>query len=264
MSVSRPPPERTAATLDDEPEEALSRREQLALRMERWLDPPMAVLAVVWAVLVAYQLVAPDDQRGVLSTANSVLWVVFLVEFVSRLAVDGNPLRYLRRRWPTLVFLALPALRLARLVPAVRALRLLPAAQVVGTSYRALGTARSLLGGRLTFLSVATLIVVFSGGQLLYLLEGRLGPGLAGRRPVVVGPTWPSAAATSSSRPPWRGASPPPCSAPTRWWSSPRWLRPSAPSSWSRGPSRRRPRKTWRRRRRRGARPRRRDGAEGG
>lgn len=69
----------------------------------------------------------------------------------------------------------LPALRVLRLVRALRLVRILPAARVVGSSYRAIGTARSLLGGRLAFLAVSTLVVIFSGGQLLYLVEGKSG-----------------------------------------------------------------------------------------
>ncbi len=81
----------------------------------------------------------------------------------------------LRRRWPSVLFLVLPALRVLRIVRALRLVRVLPAARVVGSSYRAIGTARSLLGGRLAFLAVTTLVVIFSGGQLLYLVEGRRG-----------------------------------------------------------------------------------------
>ncbi len=84
-----------------------------------------------------------------------------------KLWVSGKPLRFLYRRWPSVLFLLLPALRMLRVVRAVRLVRVLPAARVVGSSYRTIGTARSLLGGRLTFLAVASLVVIFSGGQLL-------------------------------------------------------------------------------------------------
>jgi voltage-gated potassium channel len=50
--------------------------------------------------------------------------------------------------------------------------RVLPAARVMGSSYRAIGTARSLLGGRIAFLLTTSAVVIFSGAQLLYLTEG--------------------------------------------------------------------------------------------
>jgi voltage-gated potassium channel len=133
----------------------------------------MAVLALVWAGLVAYELVAPADQRGVLGVAGNVIWGVFVVECVAKLAVSGRPLRFLRRRWPSVLFLVLPVLRLFRVFRAVRALRVLPTARVLGSSYRTIGTARGLLEGRLAFLVVVTLVVLFAGGQLLVIRMGR-------------------------------------------------------------------------------------------
>lgn len=70
-----------------------------------------------------------------------------------------------------MLFRALPALRVVRAVRLLRALRVLPAALVVGSSYRAIGTARTLLSGRLAFLAVTTVAIIFGGGQLLFLVE---------------------------------------------------------------------------------------------
>lgn len=161
----------TPPTIGADPDEEPSRRERLAALIEGRLDIPMAVLAVVWAALIAYDLVAPASIRAELSLAGTIIWGIFVAEFVVKLAVSGRPLRYLRRHWPSVVFLVLPALRLFRVLRAVRALRALPAARVLGSSYRAVGTARNLLQGRLTFLLAATGIAVFSSAQMLYLLE---------------------------------------------------------------------------------------------
>lgn len=167
-------------TIDVDPDEEPSPRERLAALIERRLDVPMAVLAVVWAVLVAYELVAPRSHRGRLGLAGNVIWAIFVIEFLAKLWVSGKPLRFLRRRWPSVLFLLLPALRILRVVRALRVMRVLPAARVVGSSYRAIGTARSLLGGRLAFLGAASSVVIFSGGQLLYLVEGNGGGGGGG------------------------------------------------------------------------------------
>jgi len=168
-------PSETPPTLHVDPDEEPTARERLATVIEERLDVPMALLAVLWAALVAYELVAPATQRDELAVVGNVIWVVFVVEFAAKLWVSGKPLRFLRRRWPSVLFLLLPALRVLRIVRAFRVVRVLPAARVVGSSYRAIGTARSLLGGRLAFLAVTTVVVIFSGGQLLYLLEGEGG-----------------------------------------------------------------------------------------
>lgn len=164
-------------TIDPDPDEEATNRERLAAILERRLDIPMAVLAIVWAGLVAYELVAPARQRDDLTLAGNIIWGLFVVELVLKLVVSGHPLRFLRRRWPSIIFLLLPILRVLRVVRAVRVLRALPAARVVGSSYRAIGTAQSLLGGRISFLSVVSAVVVFSGGQLHYLIEGGAGEG---------------------------------------------------------------------------------------
>lgn len=154
-----------------ESDDDLSHRERLSVIVEDKLDVPMAVLAVLWAALVTYELLAPTPLRG-LVVAGNVIWAVFVVEFVAKLVISGHPARFLRRRWPSIFFLALPFLRVFRIVRAVRVLRVLPAARVVGSSYRTIGTARSLFGGRIAFLVVTSAVVVFSGAQLLYLVEG--------------------------------------------------------------------------------------------
>jgi voltage-gated potassium channel len=161
-----------ANQIDDD---ALTRRERLAALVEDRLDIPMALLAVVWAGLVMYELVTPGTPRSELVALGNVIWAVFILEFVAKLVISGRPGRFLRTRWPSIFFLALPALRIFRVVRAVRVFRALPAARVMGSSYRAIGTARSLFGSRIMFLSVTSAVVVFSGAQLLYLFEGEGG-----------------------------------------------------------------------------------------
>lgn len=164
------------STIDPDPDAEPSERERLATLVERRLDVPMAVLAIVWAGLVAYELIAPRSQRDTLVVIGNVIWAIFALELLTKLIISGRPLRFLSRHWPSVLFLLLPILRVLRVVRALRAIRLLPAARVLGSSYRAVGTARGLLTGRLQFLAVLTVIVVFAGGQLLFVLErGRTG-----------------------------------------------------------------------------------------
>jgi voltage-gated potassium channel len=175
---SRPPPQEggAATSLSSDPDGEPSGRERAATILEDRLDVPMAALAVVWAGLVAYELVAPASQRGDLTLLGNVIWGIFAVELAVKLAVSGHPWRFLRRHWPSVLFLVLPVLRVLRISRALRAVRVLPAARVAGASYRAVGTARGLLAGRLQFLAATTAIAIFAGGQLLYVLErGRQG-----------------------------------------------------------------------------------------
>lgn len=164
------------ATLDPDPDAEPSARERLATLVERRLDVPMAILAVVWAGLVAYELVAPRDDLTWLAVASNIIWAIFGVELLAKLVVSGHPVRFLRRHWPSVLFLILPILRILRVTRALRLVRVLPASRVVGSSYRAVGTARGLMAGRLQFLVATTVVVLFGSGQLLFVLErGREG-----------------------------------------------------------------------------------------
>ena len=169
-------PAATPTTLVPHPEDEPTRRERAAALLEGRLDVPMAILSGVWGALVAYELVAPSHQRGALSLMGNLIWAVFVLELVVKLWISGHPLRFLRRRWPSLLFLALPLLRIFRLVRAIRVFRALPLVRVVGSGYRTIGSARTLLGGRLAYLAVVTATVVFAGGQLLYLIESSTSP----------------------------------------------------------------------------------------
>ncbi|MEX2533803.1 MAG: hypothetical protein WD360_07540, partial [Nitriliruptoraceae bacterium] len=164
------------STLDPDPNDEVTSRERLATLLERRLDIPMAVLAAMWAGLVAYELVAPREAVATLTIISNVIWVLFGLELLAKLIVSGHPGRFIVRHWPSVLFLLLPALRMLRVVRAVRALRVLPAARVVGSSYRAVGTAQGLLAGRLQFLLAMTGVIVFGSGQLLFVIErGRQG-----------------------------------------------------------------------------------------
>lgn len=160
-----------AASLDAAGEADLTRRERLATLVEDRLDPVMAVLGLGWVGFVLYEQVAPADQRGTLLLVSNLIWGLFIIEFVLKLALSGHPVRYLVRRWFSVVFLVLPAMRIFRVVRVVRGLRILPAARVISSGYRAIGNAAVLLRGRIAMLGAATVIAILSGGQLLYVFE---------------------------------------------------------------------------------------------
>lgn len=160
-----------AASLEAEGDAGLTRRERLATLVEDRLDPVMAVLGLGWVAFVLYEQVAPAEQRDTLLLVSNLIWGLFILEFVLKLVLAGHPVRFLVRRWFSVLFLVLPALRVFRVLRVVRGLRILPAARVIGSGYRAIGNAGILLRGRIAFLGAATVIAILSGGQLLYVFE---------------------------------------------------------------------------------------------
>ncbi len=159
-------------TLDPDPGLEPTRRERIARVLERRLDLPMAVLALVWTLLIAIELVAPGLLPPELAITGNAIRVVFVVELVAKLVVSARPTRFLRRHWPVVLFVVLPTVRVLRLVRTLRGVRLLPAARVRRVSYRSRGSSSGLLTGRLQFLLAMTAVVAIGGGQLLFVLEG--------------------------------------------------------------------------------------------
>lgn len=151
------PPEQAAETW----------RQQLAEQLEERLTPLMSALGVVFLLVV---LAEPRAQAGggvarALAAVGWALWGVFVVEYAARLIIATDRLRFLRRTWWQLLFLALPFLRFLRLV---RLLRLLRTGRVLSSAIRSSRSAGRVLSSRLGWLASVTAITVLAASQLLY------------------------------------------------------------------------------------------------
>lgn len=148
---------------------------------ERWLahvserlDPFMAFLGIVFALLAVFELADPglsDSWSTVLSVGSLGIWGVFLADFAVKLVAAPSAPRYLRRHWLSVAMLLVPTLRVLRLGALLRLGRGLPAARVVSTSYRAAGIARRLLGSRTGYLAGISAIATLAIAQLAWLVE---------------------------------------------------------------------------------------------
>lgn len=137
------------------------------------LDPFMAWLGVVFALLVGYELAVELTPRSgrVLEIVSWSIWGIFLLEFVARLWLAPSKRRFLRRSWFQIAMLAIPTLRLLRFARLVRLGRALPAGRVVSASYRSAGTARRLLRSRLGYLGALATIAAIGAGEAAYVFE---------------------------------------------------------------------------------------------
>ena len=147
-----------------------SSKEQREIWAEELLDrltPAMSALGVLFLlVVVGEQFARPDSRVSVLLTVTGwVLWAVFLVEFLARLLVAPSTTRFLKRNWWQLLFLVLPFLRILRLVRAIRVLR---TGRLLSSAIRSSRSARSVLGGRVGWLTVTCAITVLVASLLLY------------------------------------------------------------------------------------------------
>lgn len=151
-------------------------RWRVLFQLEGWLETPMIALSVVWLVLAVLELT-----RGLtpaLQTAATVIWVVFILDFVLRLVLAPDRRRYLMRNWLTALSLAVPALRVLRVARALRLLRVargvrgLRLVQVVGTWNRSMRTLQRHLRRRhVGYVAALTAAVLFVGAAGMLAFE---------------------------------------------------------------------------------------------
>lgn len=149
------------------PRGAPHERQRWAEELLDRLTPVMGPLGVVFALVVLGQLLARAGSAlaTTLAVVGWLLWAAFVLEFAVRLVVAPDRLCFLRHHWWQLVFLALPFLRILRLV---RSLRLLRAGRVLSSTLRGSRSAGQLLRGRLGWLAGVVVMVVLGASQLLY------------------------------------------------------------------------------------------------
>lgn len=151
------------------------RREALR-QLEAWLERPMIALGLAWLALLVVELT-----RGLtplLEAAGTVIWVVFIADFLLRLTLAPDKSDYLRRNWLTAVSLLLPALRVLRVVRVLGALRVARAARgarlvkVVGSLNRGMRALGRSFGRRgFGYVAALTAAVTLAGAAGMYAFE---------------------------------------------------------------------------------------------
>lgn len=163
----------------DESVEETLRNERWALleRLTRALEPVMIALAAVWIVLLVTDLLNSGLPRS-LDVLVWAIWIIFGADFLAKLLIAPSRLEFLRKNWLTALSLALPALRVFRVVAAFRALRAVRVVRSVGllrvvTSLNrglsALGRTAERRG--VGYLVAATALVVFVGAAAMSYFE---------------------------------------------------------------------------------------------
>lgn len=112
-----PDPRRALPPGPDTPEE----RESVLISLEDWLEGPMTFLGFVWLALMVVEFVS--GLPGWLNTVETIIWIIFILDFALRFWLAPSKLHYLKHNVLTALSLVLPALRVFRVFRAVRALR---------------------------------------------------------------------------------------------------------------------------------------------
>ena len=142
-------------------------------QLEQWLDPAMLFLSLVWLVIVVVELTyGPGPMLSIIAT---VIWIVFIAEFVLRFALAPGKRTFLKHNWLTLIALLVPALRLfraLRILRAARALRGLRLVRVVTTANRSMNALKKTLQRRrFGYVSAMTMLVIALGAAGMFSFE---------------------------------------------------------------------------------------------
>lgn len=151
-------------------------RREILQKLENWLDLPMIILAWVWLVLFVVELTI--GLNPLLQAFGTVIWIIFIFDFVLTFAIAPRKLAYLKNNWLSAIALLIPALRIfriarfMRLLRGVRATRGLNLFRVLTRTNRgmsALGASMSRRG--FGYVLVLTLVIILVGAAGMYAFE---------------------------------------------------------------------------------------------
>lgn len=154
----------------------LSQEPQALQTYDAEMQRPVLLLSLIWLVLLVGEIIFP--QSRFFEVFGTLIWVLFIFDFLVRLALSHRKLVYIQSHWLVMLSLALPALRLfqvARLVAVTSAARALPGFHFVSlvTSFNnSVHTLRTTLRRRaFAYVVVLTLLVTFAGAAGMFVLE---------------------------------------------------------------------------------------------
>ena len=160
-------------------------RNEILHQIEDWLEIPMLVLSLAWIVLFVVDVVW--GLSPILETANTVIWIIFIIEFAVRFTLAPHKLDFLKSNWLTAISLLAPGLRLLRiarlarvlrLARVTRGLRLLRVVSSLNRGMRALGAAFRRRG--FGYVVVLTVVVALAAAAGILAFEGGVPEGQGG------------------------------------------------------------------------------------
>jgi voltage-gated potassium channel len=186
-SAPPPTPVSDLSPVTSEPvveEQVTQERYALLEQLEDWLEGPMLVLGFFWLVLLVVELLWSLSPG--LQMVGSVIWVLFIVDFVIKLVLAPERGRYIAKNWLTVIALLVPALRVFRVARFVRVLRmaratrglsLLRVVSSLNRGMKALGRAMSRRGFGYVVLLTVIVAVVGAAGMFFFERNQPEGPG---------------------------------------------------------------------------------------
>ncbi|RYD83044.1 MAG: potassium channel protein [Sphingobacteriales bacterium] len=137
-------------------------RYKLLNSLQNTLETPMIFLGFVWLVLLIVELLWGLNQ--LLEGLSTVIWIIFIVDFIIKLILAPDKIKFLKSNIITLISLVIPALRVFRIARAFRVVRSFRLVKVVGSINRGMRSLAATMQRRaFGYVFVLTLIVICLG-----------------------------------------------------------------------------------------------------
>jgi voltage-gated potassium channel len=152
-------------------------RYSLLKKLERAMEGPLVFLGFIWLVLVIVDLIW--GLNPVLKIVSVIIWIIFIVDFIAKVILAPEKLKFLKRNWLTAISLLIPALRVVRIVRVVRLLKganLIKIVASVNRSMKSLGATFKRRG--FGYVVALTIGVIFAGAAGMYAFENQQPGGL--------------------------------------------------------------------------------------
>ncbi|MDZ4870945.1 MAG: hypothetical protein CLLPBCKN_000333 [Chroococcidiopsis cubana SAG 39.79] len=154
-------------------------RQEILQQLEDWLETPMLLLGFAWLALFVVELIW--GLTPLLQAIGTVVWIIFILDFILEFTLAPHKLAYLRRNWLTVIALPLPALRLFQFVRVLRVLNTARAARgirllrVITRTNRGMRAIGASLGRRgFGYVVATTLVITLVGAAGMYAFESNI------------------------------------------------------------------------------------------
>ncbi|MCU0498365.1 MAG: ion transporter [Anaerolineae bacterium] len=145
-------------------------RWELLTHIDQLTEKPLIALGFVWLVLLVIDLT--NQLSPLLQHLQTLIWVLFIVDFAIEFVIAPDKRRYLRQNSLTALSLILPAIRVLRILRVARAARTLHLLRTLTSLNRGLRATTATLGRRgIGYLIAFTVIVIFAGGAAMTFFE---------------------------------------------------------------------------------------------
>ncbi len=151
-------------------------REEILYQINETLDTPLIFLSILWLVLIIIDLIY--GLPPFLQTLNSVIWAIFIIDFIIELYIAPRKRAYLRNNWLSGISLLLPPLRILKLFRASRIIKVVRVGQsfnlarLISSFNRSLKVVRNTMKRRgMGYVMALTTLITLLGAAGMYSFE---------------------------------------------------------------------------------------------